>query len=83
MSDLEAMCQSLAETCTMATGFAVRLEDFSTRAERARDDVRHVAGSSASVADLLSDASRACVQAADTLRRTAQVGTEYVAHVRG
>lgn len=82
MSELHAMCQTLAEVCALANGFAVQLEGFSTRIERARDEVRYVAASAATFADQLSGASLECAAAAVTLKQTAQKGADHIANVR-
>lgn len=83
MSDLEAMCQTPSEVCTLANGFAIDLDGLAQKIESTRRDARQVAGASATFADQLSDAVSACAEASRALRYSAQQGTEYIAHISG
>ena len=83
MSDLEAMCQSFSEVCTLAKGFAIHLDGLANRIETTRNEARQVAGASATFADQLSDAVMACTEASRALRYSAQQGTEYIARING
>jgi hypothetical protein len=52
VSELDERCETLAEVCTLATGFAVCLKGMSVTITTARDNARYVAESSADIAQV-------------------------------
>ena len=81
MSELQAMCQTLEEVCTLAKGFAVQLDGFARRIDRTQHDTWQVAGPLLS--DQLTAAMQACGDASVALQHTAAQGSDYIAHVHG